>query len=73
MQSQFRIHRAYNKILLLLAVPTNAHLKGKIELAKIGEWSEQNSQLYFVPLEVLVSYLSDSNSSMAVVYTGCLA
>ena len=27
---------------------------GKIELAKIGERSEQNSQLYFVPLEVLV-------------------
>jgi hypothetical protein len=28
----------------------NAHLRGKIELAKIGERSEQNSQLYFVPL-----------------------
>jgi hypothetical protein len=32
----------------------NAHLRGKIELAKIGERSEQNSQLYFVPLEILV-------------------
>jgi len=31
----------------------NAHLRGKIELAKIGERSEQNSQLYFVPLEAL--------------------
>jgi hypothetical protein len=27
---------------------------GKIEFAKIGERSEQNSQLYFVPLEVLI-------------------
>jgi len=35
---------------------TNAHLRGKIELAKIGEWSEQNSQLYFVPIEVLVIF-----------------
>ena len=34
----------------------NAHLRGKIELAKISERSEQNSQLYFVPLEILVMH-----------------
>jgi len=33
----------------------NAHLRGKIELAKISERSEQNRQLYFVLIEVLVS------------------
>ena len=36
--------------LLLSVAAYNAHLRGKIELAKIGERSEQNSQLYFVPL-----------------------
>jgi hypothetical protein len=41
----------------------NAHLRGKIELAKIGERSEQNSQLYFVPLEILiVNYLVNNLS-----------
>jgi hypothetical protein len=33
-----------------MKLKANAHLRGKIELAKIGERSEQNSQLYFVPL-----------------------
>ena len=37
----------------------NAHLRGKIELAIIGERSEQQSQLYFVPIERPVGcYLS---------------
>jgi transposase len=35
----------------------NAHLRGKIELAKIGERSEQNSQLYFVSLKCAMANL----------------
>jgi hypothetical protein len=43
-------HRSYKNKHSILGLATNAHLRGKIELAKIGERSEQNSQLYFVPL-----------------------
>ena len=52
----------------------NAHLRGKIELAKIGERSEQNSQLYFVPLEVLVicTLLSNLNEPTDLVLQSAL-
>jgi hypothetical protein len=42
--------------MMIESLKHNAHSRGKIELAKIGERSEQNSQLYFVPLEIIVMF-----------------
>jgi len=46
----FDKHRVYNKRLFDLAVPTNAVLSGKLQLAKISE-ARTKSQLLFVRLE----------------------